>query len=255
MKASEIQQRREQITQLLVEDKKVKVSLLVEQFHVSDETIRKDLKYLEKQGISKTVYGGAVLDQSDSVAPVINRTTTFLDDKTKIVKRALDFLPEDACVLGLDQGSTVALLAHYLNQYRQKTIITSSLTSILELIHGSNDFYCAGGKYSKDDMSFQGDIASDTLNNVQIDIGFFGSSGVMNRDGICTSSFADAEMKRNMLAKCHMKIALIDHSKFIKSSFVKVTDWKTIDYVITDEKTPEELLEQVAAQTNVIIAK
>jgi len=254
VKASEIQQRREQMTQLLIENKKIKVRQLVEHFHVSDETIRKDLKYLEEQGISKTVYGGAVLDQSDAIEPVINRTTTFLDDKTKIVKAALEFLPETSCVIGLDQGSTVALLARYLNHYQGKTVLTSSLTAIMELMNGSNDFYCVGGHYSKADMSFQGNFTSQALNDIRIDIGFFGSSGVMNRDGFCTSSFADAEMKRALLAKCQTKIVLLDHSKFSKSSFVKAADWGSVDCVITDKRAPEEMLEPIATKTKVIIA-
>lgn len=253
MKAVEIQQRRDQIARLLAEGGKVRVSQLTDLFHVSDETIRKDLKCLEEQGILKTVYGGAILDQSDLVEPVVKRTTTFLKDKLKIVKRALDFIPEDRCVIGLDQGSTVALLAHELNQYQNKVIMTRSLTSILELIHGTNEFYCIGGKYQPADMSFQGDATGGLMYDVRFDIGFFGSSGILNRNGMCSSSLADAEMKREMLDKCQLKVVLIDHSKFSRSSFVKVADWDAVDYVVTDSQAPGAVLHQIESRTKVIV--
>ena len=38
-------------------------------------------------------------------------------------------------------------------------------------------------------------------------------------------------------------ILLIDHTKFNKSSFIKVFDFKDIDMVITDEKPNEEWIE------------
>lgn len=255
MKAAEIQQRRDQIARMFAEHSRVKVSRLTDLFHVSDETIRKDLKYLEGQGILRTVYGGAVSDRSDFIEPVMQRTTTFLKDKQKIVKRALALIPEDRCIIGLDQGSTVALLAHELNQYRNKVVMTRSLTSILELIHGTNEFYCIGGKYQPADMSFQGDAVGGLMHNIQLDIGFFGSSGILDRSGMCSSSLADAEMKRTMLDQCRLKVVLIDHSKFSRSSFVKVADWEAIDYVITDNEAPEDVLSQIGSMTNVVIAE
>ncbi|SAM65762.1 DNA-binding transcriptional regulator AgaR [Enterococcus faecium] len=51
MKAAEIAKRRKQITELLYQQKEIKVRELVRKFQVSDETIRKDLAYLAAEGV------------------------------------------------------------------------------------------------------------------------------------------------------------------------------------------------------------
>ena len=56
-------ERRNKITEMLQMDKKVIVSNLSSQFGVTEETIRRDLEKLEKDGIAIKTYGGAVLNE------------------------------------------------------------------------------------------------------------------------------------------------------------------------------------------------
>ena len=53
-------ERRNEIAQLLLKNGNMKASSLAEHFGVSTETIRKDLIYLESQGIAQKSYGGAI---------------------------------------------------------------------------------------------------------------------------------------------------------------------------------------------------
>ena len=47
----------------------VKMTEIAKKFGVSNETIRRDLEWLEKEGIATRIYGGAVLNGSDHIAP------------------------------------------------------------------------------------------------------------------------------------------------------------------------------------------
>ncbi len=58
-------ERRNEITRMLQEQGYVKAQQLAEQYQVSMETIRKDLKYLEAAGIARKEYGGAGLSLLD----------------------------------------------------------------------------------------------------------------------------------------------------------------------------------------------
>ena len=58
-----LHERRKKIEEILNDKEVVKVSELMELFDVSIETVRRDLEYLEDQGLLKRVYGGAVLPQ------------------------------------------------------------------------------------------------------------------------------------------------------------------------------------------------
>lgn len=56
-----LHERRKKIEEILNDKEVVKVNELMELFEVSIETVRRDLGYLEEQGLLKRVYGGAVL--------------------------------------------------------------------------------------------------------------------------------------------------------------------------------------------------
>ena len=57
------EERLDAITRALQEKGKVRVKELSEQFHVTEDCIRKDLKALENAGKLKRTYGGAILQR------------------------------------------------------------------------------------------------------------------------------------------------------------------------------------------------
>lgn len=252
MKASEINARRQEITELLYQNKTVKVTELVKKFNVSDETVRKDLAHLEHEGILKKRYGGAELVKQEKLAPVSNRTPLYLDEKTPIILKAVEYIPENSCSIGLDQGSTIALLAAKLRQLPEKQLFTGSLAAILELANSDHQIYCFGGRYTANDMAFQNDTSIELYPDIQLDICFFGSSGVQGREGFCTSSLVDAELKRRLMKKSTKKIVLLDSTKFKKSSLVQVAPWKEVDLVVTNQSLPDEYRRMIAAETTLI---
>lgn len=253
MKAEEIQARRQAITNLLYQKKEVRIQELVNQFQVSDETIRKDLKYLSSEGIVEKSYGVAKLIQFTPLEPVINRTPIDYAKKIKLVHAAAKLIPKGRCTIGLDQGSTAALLANYLKTHDNKHIFTGSLAAILELINSKNTLYCIGGRYSETDMSFQNDTVNQLYDDIKYDLCFLGSSGVLGRDGFCTSSLIDAEIKRHLIAKSTRKIVLLDNQKFNYSSLVQVARWQTADIVITNKGIPADAQQLIEAQARLIL--
>ncbi|MCB5952444.1 DeoR/GlpR family DNA-binding transcription regulator [Enterococcus sp. BWT-B8] len=252
MKASEITARRNRISELLYQNQTMKVTDLVAIFNVSDETIRKDLSYLEDEGILIKKYGRAELVQQEELTPVINRTPIHLDKKRQIAEKAAEQIPKHSCSIGLDQGSTVALLAAKIQKLSEKQIFTGSLAAILELVNSQHQIYCFGGRYAFNDMAFHNDTSIELYPDIQLDLCFFGSSGVQNREGFCTSSLVDAEIKRKLLKKSAKKIVLLDNTKFESTSLVQVASWKEIDLVITNHFISQKDRERISAQTELI---
>ena len=60
-------ERRNAILAALKEEKHVVVSELAKQFDVSEETIRRDLDKLEKEGYVVKTYGGAVISEGAAI--------------------------------------------------------------------------------------------------------------------------------------------------------------------------------------------
>ena len=65
-------ERRNGILEKLQEDKKVVVGELSQLYKVSEETIRRDLERLEKEGLCTKSYGGAVFNENNNVEMPFN---------------------------------------------------------------------------------------------------------------------------------------------------------------------------------------
>lgn len=252
MNATEIQNRRNHILELLKKQPTMRVSELVTRLKISDETVRKDLRILSEQGLVKKSFGKVTLVTAPPLDPVYQRTTINAERKRALAAKAMTLLPATPITVALDQGSSVAQVAQCLANRSQDTLITNSLLSMMALQNSHQQIYSAGGKYNFNDMSFQNEQPSQMYTNSYFDFCFLGSSGVAGRDGLCSSSFADAEMKRQMIANSHVTIALLDATKFTTASLIKVTDWANIDYLVTDLDPASPLLEPIRQVIKVI---
>ena len=78
--------RQQQILTLLEERGKAAITYLAEQFDVSDETIRRDLKVLSTDGNVEKFHGGVRLSMPRSEAPFERRLREEIEAKTSIAK-------------------------------------------------------------------------------------------------------------------------------------------------------------------------
>lgn len=77
-------ERRNNILELVQEQKSVMVTDLSTRFNVTEETIRRDLEKLEKEGMIKRTYGGAVIkDSTQSDLPFKVRETKNMEGKVR----------------------------------------------------------------------------------------------------------------------------------------------------------------------------
>ncbi|MFQ7538414.1 MAG: DeoR/GlpR family DNA-binding transcription regulator, partial [Clostridium sp.] len=147
-------ERRNEITRMLQEQGYVKAQQLAEQYQVSMETIRKDLKYLEAAGIARKEYGGAGLSLLD-VEHTLPVRMEHMSKKQEIARYALSFL-KDAKVIFLDAGTTVHELAKLLNTCRPLDIVTNSLLAWETLDASLHNVFLTGGKKREKNRSLTG---------------------------------------------------------------------------------------------------
>jgi DeoR/GlpR family transcriptional regulator of sugar metabolism len=128
-------ERRALICETLSRDREVKVADLHDRFCVSEVMIRRDLERLERQGLLKRVYGGAIALPRAAMGMPLG----FLDhlaEKERIGKAAAELIHDGDQVI-LDSGSTVLQVARYLPgellSRGNLTVITNSLHIVREL--------------------------------------------------------------------------------------------------------------------------
>ncbi|CAM4138849.1 DeoR/GlpR family DNA-binding transcription regulator [Paenibacillus alkaliterrae] len=241
-------QRRNKIKERLFEQRSVKVSDLVKEFNVSEETIRRDLNQLEREGLIVKNYGGAILSEeveSLSILPVQQRKLHFFDEKDAIGKKAAELVNEKQIII-LDSGSTTWCMARHLKQKSDLMVVTNGMNVAEECSQNEETaIIVLGGKLIKKSMSLVGPQAEMELQKYNAHYSFLGASGISLRKGFTSSDIYEAEIKRAMIAAGQKVVILADHSKFMKQGLVAFSSFQDVDMLITSDMVDPEILKQI----------
>ena len=243
-----MQERRNYIKKRLIADGSIKVSDLSSFFDVSSETIRKDLIYLEENGIAKKEYGGAVA-LSGAFEPSFKlKSVTHLEEKTRIANEALSRI-ESGMSLILDAGSTVYALAKALAIRRDITVFTNGVKAAQVLDEYGITTYILGGKIRSNSNAIVGNWALRNLREIKVDLAILGTSGFEGRTGPCVEGFSEAAIKSAMIESGNKVIVLGDASKSNKQAVVEFAKWSEIDELITDSRIGADVANIIKEQT------
>ena len=120
-------ERKNEILGKLRAEQRVLVSELAAYYGVTEETIRRDLDKLEKEGFATKTYGGAILGNSTKTdLSYTIRNKTNVDAKTQIAE-LVSTLIDDGDHLMLDDSSTSLYIARRLKEKKGLTVITNSV--------------------------------------------------------------------------------------------------------------------------------
>lgn len=139
-------ERQQEILRLARDGGRVDVISLAEEFQVTAETIRRDLKALDRAGLVRRVHGGAIpAGRLDFEPDLAERESTAADEKDRIAKAALAELPTQGTVI-LDAGTTIARLAGIIPLEAELTVVTHSLPIAARLAdHPGMQLHLVGG--------------------------------------------------------------------------------------------------------------
>jgi DeoR/GlpR family transcriptional regulator of sugar metabolism len=229
-------QRRQEILQA-VRDGSAHVGELAVAFGVSEMTVRRDLRDLERDGKLTRVHGGAVRVATEpSFAEVV---VERLDLKDRIGAAAAG-LVEDGQTIMLDIGTTTLQLARHLRG-RRLNVITSNLAAYEELLpETSIELVLLGGTVRRNYRSLVGVLAEDALRQLRADVAFLGASGVEDDLSVVDSTMVEVPIKRAMLAAAARCVLLADSAKFGMRGIVRVCGPEDLDVLVTDTDAPAQ---------------
>jgi len=238
-------ERRKSILEMLQSDKKVIVSRLSGFFGVSDETIRRDIDQLCQAGHAIKCYGGATIN-SDNDLPFNIRKLHNPAEKMKIAELIANLIPDGSDII-LDASTTAVAVAKMLKKKSRLTIVTNSL-EVMPILSDMPDFkiICTGGQLTGNHLALTGQRTLNALKDFHAEKLIFSCKALTPDGGIFENNHDFAEVKRAMLSASKTKILAIDHGKFNKTAFAKITDLSEIDILVTDTKPDEEYLDFLA---------
>ena len=232
------EERLDAILQCLHQDGKVRVKNLSEQFQVTEDCIRKDLKVLENAGKLKRTYGGAILSQDYPLErDVIDRRTYNEEKKIIIAKKAADLIKDHETIF-LDISTTNIKLAEILVETRKRLVVVSNMIDILQILARSSTItpIGTGGTMYRTVNGFMGAATIEVIKQYSFDRAFIGSCGVDMVDlSITTLGVEDGLTKKAALLSSRHKYIVMERDKFYFNDSYKFAHFDDINGIITDE--------------------
>jgi len=244
-------ERRRNIISLLEENNSVLVPELSKIFNVTEETIRRDLEKLEKDGLLKRTHGGAVISDNINVdLPLKLREVTNIEGKRSIGIKVAEYI-NDGDTIMLDSSTTALQVAQRIKHKNKITVITNSINVVMELsIAKDCKVISTGGILRESSMSFVGHMVGDSIKNYNVDVAVLACKGIDMVKGITESNEMEVEIKKDMVGAAKKVFLLADFTKFNKVSFLKMLKLDNVDTIFTDEDLGEEW-EQFLSNKNI----
>lgn len=236
-------ERRNLILEKLQNEKRVVVSQLSQLFDVSEETIRRDLDKLEKEGLATKSYGGAVINEDVGIDLPFNiRKNQNVVGKQKMAELVAELI-QDGDHIFLDASTTAVFVAKALKEKERITVITNSVEILLELSDVSGwNVISTGGVMKEGYLAFLGSKTEEAIRSYYADKVVFSCKTLDVDWGIMDSQEAFASTKRAMMASGRKKILVADSTKFDQTAFSVAGKMRDVDVVVTDKKPSERWL-------------
>jgi len=213
----------------------------------SEATVRRDLEWLEREGIVERTHGGAILSQRLTLeAEYLQRAQKNPEEKHMIGEQAAALI-EDGDVVFVNSGSTTTQVIRHIRGGAGITVFSNNLYAALEAGDAGFKFHLLGGEYQPHSNSVAGRFAIENLRQVYADKCILGVDGISLVHGCTVPSNAEAEVVKLMIERTHGKIFVVaDHSKWGVVSNFQIATIDQVTKLITDEKFAPSALESLA---------
>ena len=237
-----IEERHQEIIDIIKEKGKITVAEIKEKYGISDESARRDLRLLEQNGFCKRTHGGAISLKQVSVRPPVDRDykgMTVFDNYREISIEAANEIKENDIVY-LTGGSFGYIMLSYLPKDIRYTVVVNNIDIAKELrAYENTDVYVAGGKMRRSG-SIVDTLANEFVSRLHFDLCFTTGAGLTAQFGLSNGTDETAAFQRTVIKNSRRKVLLLPSSKIGVDSFIKVCDVGAFDRIITDWDCAED---------------
>jgi DeoR family glycerol-3-phosphate regulon repressor len=229
------QDRRRAILEAISLGGEARVVDLANRLRVSDETIRRDLKGLEAEGLIRKIHG-AFLPPEPLGEPRFDRRMAQEEEAKKAIARLAAAQVRDGDAILLDTGSTTAYVARALHGHRNLLVVTNSVDIARTLAtRNGNRVYMAGGELRADDGAALGVSATAFVQQFRVRLYFLSVGAIDLEDGLMDFHLEEAEFSRVAMRRAERTIVVADHTKFGRRALVSVCPLSAVQTLITDK--------------------
>lgn len=227
------EERFEVILNELKNNKKVKFEDLAVQLNVSEDTVRRDIDALHRNGLLSKARGGAILREKDPLT-FQDRQSFLTKEKDIIALKTQQFIKNGMTVF-MDGGTTILAVVNAMPLDINIKIVTNnySIVTIIEKFKNV-ELILLGGTYEKDLAVTSGLTTCYETSKYIADFFIMGTCAVDPVYGVSATSTNDGETKKMMVQSSKQTIALASRNKLSQTESFKVCDMSQVDTLITD---------------------
>lgn len=227
------EERRKQILERLSQKGQVLSADLVQEFGVSEDTIRRDLKEMADAGLLKKVHGGAM---PNTTVPYDYgaRQSLNVTAKSAIAQRASELI-RDGMLIFVDGATTTVQIVHHLPPALKATFVTHSVataTALSELQRA--EIILLGGKVIPELLITAGPQSIEQAKQFMPDLAIVSVHGISVAGGATVESYDDAILKSEFIRNSGETAVLAGHEKLSFLGSYKVAGLRDLSYLISD---------------------
>lgn len=232
----------------------VRSGALAEEFGVSEDAIRRDLRSLAAEGLCRRVYGGALPLTQGSV-PIAQRFEEGMSRKRALAGIAVASI-EPGSIVFLDHGSTNLAVAAMLPHGRDLSVATGSIAIAALLVDRDDiDLVLIGGAVDRVIGGAVDGTALEAIARLNIDLCMLGACAISTKGGVSAFETADAAFKRALVARSSRVIVLATNDKLGQQAPQRIAGVDAIDRIILEHDAPVDVeRDLVSARATVVRA-
>lgn len=233
-----LNERQQLIVDQLEVDGEIRISDMKDKFQVAEMTIRRDLEKLEKAGIARRIFGGAILLEKDMALQ--ERLVIMAKEKKIIGRKAASFIKPGDCIF-IDGGTTTVEVARALKPGFEITAVTNALNVANELLDKEIHTIVSGGTILKATSTLIGPLAVDTVGSLAYTRVFLGTTGLSAQHGFSNSNMYETEIKKAVIRQGEEVNIVVDSTKYGAKELVSFATLADAHRMITDRRPDADL--------------
>ena len=215
---------------------------------VSEATVRRDLDELAVRKFVQRIYGGVTKPSRTATEPPIFQRRNINAEEKRMIGRLTASLIHDGETVFLGSGSTTLEVARSIKSKQDVTVITNSLPIINLLADSAGvKVIVTGGFLRQAELSMIGYTVEHSLSELRGDKVIMGIQGIHLVHGLTNNYLPETKTDRAIIRFAPVVVVVADYSKFDQIKAAYVTELSAINTIVTDSKTPEEMVQQIAA--------
>ncbi|MBB3938217.1 DeoR/GlpR family DNA-binding transcription regulator [Aureimonas phyllosphaerae] len=227
------QERQLAIRARLTERGKVVAVELANEYGVSEDAIRRDLRELARQGFCQRVYGGALLPAPD--AGNIGYRETASPQVKEGLAEVVSRLITDGQTVFIDASSTNIAIARKIRRDIDLTVFTNSPAIAIALSdHRRCKIILIGGVFNAEKGACHGAQTVREAKNIFAGMFILGACGIDTEVGITALDHDEVEVKRCFLQQSSRLVIALTKDKLGTVAPYKIGDVSAIDTLIVE---------------------